>query len=94
MGKIYRLLKRLILKIQWVSLVNLVVNREIVTELLGDQMNEENVAKELEAILPRGNRREQMLKDYDEMNRKLGPAGASERAAQIMIQKLRKKDEE
>ena len=94
MGKIYRLLKRLILKIKWVSLVNLVVNRPIVTELLGDQMNEENLAKELEAILPGGNRREQMLRDYDEMNLKLGPAGASERAAQIMIQKLGKNNEQ
>lgn len=88
MGKLMRCLKKLILKIQWVSLVNLVVNREIVTELIGDQMKVERIAQELEAILPGGNRRQQMLDDYEEMNRILGPAGASERAAEIMIEKL------
>lgn len=90
-GCFFRFLKRHFLKVKWISLVNLVANREIVTELIGDQMNVENVVKELGKILPNGTRHQQILNDYEEMNRVLGPAGASERAAAIMVEKLKNK---
>ena len=79
------------LKVPYISLVNLVANKEVVTELVAHLMNEDNVRKELADILPGGSKRQKMLDDYEEMNRILGGAGASERAAKAMIDTLTKK---
>lgn len=90
-GRVISFLRRKILKVKYISLVNLIVNREIVRELVADTMKEENIVKELGDILPNGKIRQQMLTDYEEMNRILGPAGASERAGKIITELLRKK---
>lgn len=90
-GRVISFLRRKILKVKYISLVNLIVNREIVRELVADTMKEENIVKELGDILPNGKKRQQMLSDYEEMNRILGPAGASERAGKIITELLRKK---
>ncbi|MBR3444062.1 MAG: lipid-A-disaccharide synthase [Bacteroidaceae bacterium] len=90
-GPFIRLLRRLLLKVKYISLVNLIVNREIVTELVADDMNVERLTSELSAILPGGAKRQQMLADYEEMNQRLGPAGASQRAAQEMYALLTRK---
>jgi lipid-A-disaccharide synthase len=84
MGKFFSWLKKRILKVKFISLVNLVANREIVQELVADRMTHENIVKYLGDILPGGTGRQQMLDDYAEMNRILGPSGASKRAAQEM----------
>lgn len=90
-GPLFRLLRRLFLKVPYISLVNLVAGREIVCELVADAMCETRLKTELAAILPGGARRQQLLADYEEMNRILGPAGASERAAAEMIRCLKDK---
>lgn len=90
-GRVISFLRKKILKVKYISLVNLIVNREIVRELVADTMKEENIVKELGDILPNGKKRQQMLTDYEEMNRILGPAGASERAGKIITELLRKK---
>ena len=64
---------------KYISLVNLIAGREVVTELLMQKLNEKNLLRELSAILPEGGKRHQMLDGYDEVNEKLGDAGASER---------------
>lgn len=84
----FRMLRKILLKVKYISLVNLIVDREIVTELVGDEMNTQRLTAELEAILPGGVKRQQMLTDYEEMLKRLGPAGASERAAKQMIECL------
>jgi len=89
LGWFIRRLRRLLLKVKYISLVNLVVDREIVRELVADEMNTERLTQELADILPGGSRRQQMLTDYEEMNRRLGPAGASVRAAKGIIQELK-----
>ena len=89
-GKFVSFLRKHLLKVPYISLVNLVANKEVVTELVAHLMNENNVKKELGEILPGGNKRQQMLEDYEEMNRILGGAGASERAAKAMIETLTK----
>jgi lipid-A-disaccharide synthase len=89
LGWLIRRLRRLLLKVKYISLVNLVVDREIVRELVADEMNTERLTQELADILPGGSRRQQMLTDYEEMNRRLGPAGASVRAAKGIIQELK-----
>ena len=81
-GKLISWLRKRILKVKYISLVNLIVDREIVTELVADRMNVENVAHELEQILPQGQRREEMLTNYKEMAERLGASGASKRAAE------------
>ena len=91
MGRFISFLRRKLLKVKYISLVNLVVNREIVRELVADTMKEENIVNELRDILPGGTKRQQMLTDYEEMNRILGPAGASERAGKTIVELLRNK---
>ena len=82
------LLKRLILKVKYISLVNLIVDREIVIELIGDQMNTKRLDVELRKILKGGEARSQLLADYTEMRKRLGDAGASQRAAREIVAHL------
>lgn len=88
-GKIISWLRSKILKVKYISLVNLVANKEIVQELVADRMTIENIVKCLSDILPNGTKRQTMLADYDEMNRILGNGGASEKAAKEMVRILR-----
>lgn len=87
-ARLFGFLRRF-LKVKYVSLVNLVLNREGVTELIADKMTVENVKHELSLILPGGERREKMLADYAEMNKILGGPGASERAAKKMYELIK-----
>ncbi|MBQ3925898.1 MAG: lipid-A-disaccharide synthase, partial [Bacteroidaceae bacterium] len=86
--KFFTWLRGVLIKVKYVSLVNLIVDREIVKELIASDMTKESVTRCLRDILPGGSAREQMLKDYEEMNRLLGGAGASKRAATEMIEAL------
>ena len=88
MGKMYSFLKKHFLLVKYVSLVNLIVDREIVSELVADKMKLTYVQNELGKILSDIPERDQMLKDYDEMINILGPAGASQNAAQQMVSLL------
>ncbi len=87
-GKLINALKRMILKVKYISLVNLIVNREIVTELIGDQMNTQRLESELRKILRGGEARSQLLADYAEMRERLGTPGASQRAAREIVAHL------
>lgn len=87
-GKFISWLRSKVLKVKYISLVNLIVNREIVQELVADRMTKGNIIQYLGDILPEGASRKQMLDDYDEMNRILGGAGASQRAAKEMVKLL------
>ncbi|MBR0046682.1 MAG: lipid-A-disaccharide synthase [Bacteroidaceae bacterium] len=89
LGKFISWLRSKVLKVKYISLVNLIVDREIVQELVADRMTRENIIKYLGELLPGSAGREQMLKDYEEMNRVLGEAGASERAAREMVKFLK-----
>lgn len=86
MGRLFSFLRRLLLKVPYISLVNLIAGREVVTELVADGMTVENVRRELERILPGGEGRDRMLNDYEDVNKRLGGTGASERAAEMMLQ--------
>ena len=88
MGKLISFLRRHILKVKYISLVNLVANREVVRELVADGMTVENVRTELDALLNDSACRNNMLQEYDRMIEILGPAGASRQAASKMIELL------
>ena len=87
--KIARLFKRFILKTEYVSLVNLVAGREVVPELLGADMNGDNLRTHLLPLLDDTPERQAQLDGYDEVIRKLGPAGASEKTAFQIVSLLK-----
>lgn len=80
-GKLVSFLRRHILKVKYISLVNLIADREVVTELVADGMTVSNIKKELAKIISGGNGRSRMLLEYDRLIGILGEPGASERAA-------------
>lgn len=80
-GKLVSFLRRHILKVKYISLVNLIADCEVVTELVADGMTVANIKKELAKIVPGGSGRSLMLSEYDRLIAILGEPGASERAA-------------
>ena len=85
-GLSYRLAKAMI-KVKFISLVNLVMDREVVKELIQGDLTEDNIVKELDLLLHNGKRQRQLLEDYDELKDRLGNAGASEKAAAAILKK-------
>lgn len=90
-GKLVSFLRKHILKVKYISLVNLIAGKEVVTELVADGMTVPNIEKELRAILPSGGQRMRMLEDYDRLIAILGAPGASGRAAEQIVQLLRER---
>lgn len=89
-GKVVSFLRRHILTVKYISLVNLIANREVVKELVADTMTVEQARAELERILYDKDYRQRMLDGYEYMAARLGDAGAPKRAAQEMVRLLRK----
>ena len=82
------MMRRIVLKVKYVSLVNLIADREVVTELVAETFSVENIRRELEKILPGCAERQRMLDDYEEVHRRLGENDAPNRAAHLMIKLL------
>lgn len=80
--------KKLFIKVRFVSLVNLISFSEIVPELLGNDMNPENVRKRLLPLLSDTLERAMQKENYNQMKTILGPAGAPDRAAEQIISLL------
>jgi lipid-A-disaccharide synthase len=90
LGRLVSWLRRRILKVKYISLVNLVCGREVVKELVADTMTVAHIRQELARIInPQSPGRAQMLRDYAEMTEILGPEGASQRAARQMVSLLK-----
>ena len=79
-----------ILNIKYISLVNIIMNREVVKELIQHMMNKDTIEAELERILNNKEYRNKMLQDFDDLRLRLGNAGASGRFAERMVQDLKK----
>ena len=84
------LIALMLIKVKFISLVNLIMDAEVVKELLGYSVNRKNIARELKSVLHGGEKREKMLSDYILMKQILGPAGASARVAADMVKVLGK----
>ncbi|MCK5907295.1 MAG: lipid-A-disaccharide synthase, partial [Flavobacteriales bacterium] len=82
----YYIGKKLI-KIDYISLVNLIMDSEVVTELIQDEFNTNRLTYELENILS-GEGRSNMLDNFDKLISILGGAGASAKTAQLMVKYL------
>ena len=85
----YQLAKRLI-KVKYISLVNLILDKPAVIELIQDELTEENLVKELKNIVAESAERQAMLADFIALKTKLGGIGASARAAGTIIDFMKK----
>lgn len=93
MARLYSWLKKHFLKVKYVSLVNLIADREVVRELVAADMRLANVKSELGKLLPAGSKeRTAMLSEYSRMIDILGEPGASERTAEKIYSLLKNPD--
>lgn len=77
-----------VLKCPWVSLVNLNLGREAVTEIIQSDLSVDRAERELRAIVAGGAKRDRMLADFEELRAVIGGPGASERFARRMVEEL------
>jgi len=80
----YAIAKRLVKNIKYISLVNLIMDREVVKELIQTDLNTKNLVEELNKMIE-GEKRDQVLADYSLLREKLGGKGASEKAAEVIL---------
>lgn len=85
----YHIAKRLV-NIKYISLVNLILDREVVRELIQVDCTVENIRNEVELILEDGSNRSKMLNDYETLRKELGGGGASEAIAKNMFEFIHK----
>ena len=83
-------MRKKVIKVPYISLVNLIANEEVVPELVANTFTKENLRANLRSILPGGDGREKMLSDYERMANILGHNNAPDEAARIMLSLLRK----
>jgi len=83
----YHIAKRFI-KVRFLSLVNLIMDRAVVKELIQDDLKQVNLHRELQAIIKSGYGHEKIKSDYRQLRRILGGSGASARVAADMIDNL------
>lgn len=82
--------KKLIIKVPYISLVNLVLDKAAVLELFQSDFSLEKLDRELGALLEDSPRRAEMLSDYEELHRRMGSHGSSYRTAELMLASLEK----
>jgi len=85
----YHIAKRLI-KVSYISLVNLILNKDLVTELIQDECNAKRMQEELDKIIV-GGKSETITHGYQELQSMLGGSGASRRTAQHMLKSILKR---
>jgi lipid-A-disaccharide synthase len=81
---------RQLIKVKYISLVNLIMDEQVVTELIQDDLNTARIRAELSEVIAGGKRRENLLIQYSALKKKLGGPGASARAASIIMDQLKK----
>ena len=89
----FQIAKRLV-RIKFISLVNIIMNREVVRELIQHDLHTANLQAELQALLPHGHKRASQLNDYSDLRRLLGEQGAAARIAEEMAKELSVEDVE
>lgn len=87
-GWLFYNLTLMVIKVKYISLVNLIMNRESVKELIQKELTTINLTNELTKIIT-GDARKTMLNDYEELHQKLGGIGASKRAAELIVSYLK-----
>lgn len=77
------LLAKLFLNLRWISLVNILMNREVVKELIQSEMNKDNLIREIDLLLSTKNKK--MLSDYQKLNELLESNNVSKKIANFII---------
>ncbi len=90
-GKFVSFLRKLFLKVKFISLVNLIAGKEIVRELVADAMTTDNIFNEINRLINDSDYRTDMLKGYQNMAEILGDAGAPFHAAREIVKLLKKR---
>ena len=80
---------RHLLKVKYISLVNLVADHEVVRELVADELTLQNLQHELNCILDHSEQRARMLEGYRQMRARLGEPGAPRQAARLIVDLLK-----
>ena len=83
-GWLFYNLAKLVIKVKYISLVNLIMDKEIVKELIQSELNTYNLTKELSKVIT-SETRQTMLHNYEELHQKLGGIGTSKRAAKLIV---------
>ncbi len=84
----YEIAKRII-TLKFISLVNLIMDKEVVKELIQKELNTKNLETELNKIIS-GNQRQEMLSQYEILEQKLGGKGDSEKTADLILNAIKK----
>jgi len=87
-GRLGYLVKEIVVRTKFVSLVNIVAEKQVVKELLAHLFTVDNIVAELGKILNDKDYREAMLNNFSEIKKTLGEPGAAERAAKKMVDSL------
>ena len=87
--KLYEWLRPIVLKIPYISLVNINLNRECVREIVVNKIDVESASEELRSILEGGIKRAKMLADFAELQEMMGGEGSSRRVAQDIVKILK-----
>lgn len=91
-NQISYLIAKNLIKVKYISLVNLIMNKPVLKELIQNDLTPENISEELKQLLTNHKRQRQLLDDYEELRCVLGNAGASSNAASIIFSDLNKKN--
>jgi len=89
-NKVSYLVGKRFVRIPYISLVNLIMGKEIVRELIQDEMTGKTVKKELDRLIFNTEYRESMLKDFSDLKKTIGKPGASKRVAELILKEMDK----
>ena len=89
-NKISYLIARQVAKVKYICLVNLIMDRLVVKELIQNDMTANNIRDELQSLLNSSKRQKKLLEEYEELKYVLGNIGASDRAAETIISYVKK----
>ena len=89
-NKISYLIAKYFAKVKYISLVNLIMGKPVVKELIQNDLTAENIKDELQSLLYNQKRQRRLLEDYDDLKCRLGREGASDKAADIILNNINK----
>ena len=89
-NKISYLIAKYFAKVKYISLVNLIMGKPVVKELIQNDLTAENIKDELQSLLYNQKRQRRLLEDYDDLKCRLGSEGASDKAADIILNNINK----
>jgi lipid-A-disaccharide synthase len=82
-------ISKMVIKVRFISLVNLIMDREMVRELIQADLNQMTLCRELQGIIRTGHKHDIIRADYKQLCRILGDSGASARIASDMVDNLK-----